>query len=75
MALHELHALQRVVLGATLLASLLFLVLAWWGAGVISRPLEALTRLARRIEELRRSLIDGARSYGFELVMPPLLIR
>jgi len=28
---------------------------------------------ARRIEELRRTLIDGARSYGFELVMPPLL--
>ena len=28
---------------------------------------------ARRIEELRRSLLDAARSYGFELVMPPLL--
>ena len=28
---------------------------------------------ARRIEELRRSLLDGARGYGFELVMPPLL--
>lgn len=28
---------------------------------------------ARRIEEFRRTLIDGARSYGFELVMPPLL--
>jgi ATP phosphoribosyltransferase regulatory subunit len=28
---------------------------------------------ARRIEELRRSLLDMARGYGFELVMPPLL--
>ena len=28
---------------------------------------------ARRIEELRRSLLDVARSYGCELVMPPLL--
>lgn len=28
---------------------------------------------ARHIEELRRSLLDTARSYGYELVMPPLL--
>jgi len=28
---------------------------------------------ARRIEELRRGLLDVARGYGFELVMPPLL--
>ncbi|MGB4360933.1 MAG: ATP phosphoribosyltransferase regulatory subunit [Rhodoferax sp.] len=28
---------------------------------------------ARHIEELRRDLLDTARSYGFELVMPPLL--
>ena len=28
---------------------------------------------ARRIEELRRSLLDVARAYGCELVMPPLL--
>ena len=34
---------------------------------------DVLPSQARRIEELRRSLIDGARSYGFELVMPPLL--
>ena len=30
-------------------------------------------REARRIEELRRGLLDAARGYGFELVMPPLL--
>lgn len=28
---------------------------------------------ARHIEELRRKLLDSARGYGFELVMPPLL--
>ena len=28
---------------------------------------------ARHIEELRRKLLDTARSYGYELVMPPLL--
>ncbi len=28
---------------------------------------------ARHIEELRRQLLDTARGYGFELVMPPLL--
>ncbi len=28
---------------------------------------------ARRVEELRRALLDCARGYGFELVIPPLL--
>src|SRR5690606_36592621 len=28
---------------------------------------------ARHIEELRRELLDAARGYGYELVMPPLL--
>ena len=28
---------------------------------------------ARHIEELRRELLDTARGYGYELVMPPLL--
>ena len=28
---------------------------------------------ARHIEELRRDLLDRARCYGYELVMPPLL--
>jgi ATP phosphoribosyltransferase regulatory subunit len=28
---------------------------------------------ARRIEDLRRQLLDSARTYGYELVMPPLL--
>ena len=34
---------------------------------------DVLPSQARRIEELRRTLIDGARCCGFELVMPPLL--
>ena len=28
---------------------------------------------ARHIEELRRGLLDTARSYGYELIMPPML--
>ena len=28
---------------------------------------------ARRIEEIRRDLLDMARCYGYELVMPPLM--
>jgi len=34
---------------------------------------DVLPAQARRIEELRRALLDTARSYGCELVMPPLL--
>jgi ATP phosphoribosyltransferase regulatory subunit len=34
---------------------------------------DVLPAQARRIEELRRSLLDQARCYGFELIAPPLL--
>jgi ATP phosphoribosyltransferase regulatory subunit len=34
---------------------------------------DVLPAQARRIEELRRDVLDGARAYGFELVIPPLL--
>ncbi len=34
---------------------------------------DVLPSQARRVEELRRSLLDLAQSYGFELVIPPLL--
>lgn len=34
---------------------------------------DVLPSQARRIEELRRGLLDQARGYGFELVMPPLV--
>jgi ATP phosphoribosyltransferase regulatory subunit len=34
---------------------------------------DVLPAQARHIEELRRGLLDVARSYGYELVMPPLL--
>ena len=63
-ALSDLIELQRVVLAVTLLASLVFLLLAWWGARVISRPLEVLTGLALRVERGEEDvLLDaGARS-------------
>jgi ATP phosphoribosyltransferase regulatory subunit len=34
---------------------------------------DVLPHEARRIEELRRIMLDAARAYGYELVMPPLL--
>jgi ATP phosphoribosyltransferase regulatory subunit len=34
---------------------------------------DVLPHEARRIEELRRIMLDAARSYGYELVVPPLL--
>jgi ATP phosphoribosyltransferase regulatory subunit len=34
---------------------------------------DVLPSQARRVEELRRALIDRARSYGYELVQPPLV--
>lgn len=34
---------------------------------------DVLPAQARRIEELRRTLLDRAHGYGFELVMPPLM--
>lgn len=34
---------------------------------------DALPAEARRIEELRRHFLDAARSFGYELVMPPML--
>ena len=34
---------------------------------------DVLPTQARRVEDLRRAMLDRARGYGFELVMPPLL--
>ena len=48
----------------------LFMLSAWLLPEHIADVLPA---QARRIEELRRALLDRARAYGFELVMPPLL--
>ena len=47
-----------------LLISLVFLLLAWWGARIISRPLEVLTGLALRVEQGEEDvqLDPGARS-------------
>lgn len=48
--LADVQALQRVVLLSLAGAGLLFLVLAWWSASRLSRPLERLAGLAHRIE-------------------------
>jgi ATP phosphoribosyltransferase regulatory subunit len=48
----------------------LFMLSAWLLPEHIADVLPA---QARRIEELRRALLDRARAYGFELVMPPML--
>ncbi|MFC7410200.1 sensor domain-containing diguanylate cyclase [Hydrogenophaga atypica] len=63
-ALGDLVDLQRAVLGVTLLASLVFLLLTWWGARIISRPLEVLTGLALRVERGEEDVVldAGARS-------------
>jgi ATP phosphoribosyltransferase regulatory subunit len=52
------------------LTPVLFMLSAWLLPEHIADVLPA---QARRIEELRRALLDRARGYGFELVMPPLL--
>ena len=52
------------------LTPVLFMLSAWLLPEHIADVLPA---QARRIEELRRALLDRARAYGFELVMPPLL--
>lgn len=46
----DMHALQRVILLVSGGAVALLLLLVWVGAGQMSRPLERLTRIARRIE-------------------------
>jgi ATP phosphoribosyltransferase regulatory subunit len=52
------------------LTPVLFMLSAWLLPEHIADVLPA---QARRIEELRRALLDRARAYGFELVMPPML--
>ncbi len=52
------------------LSPVLFMLSAWLLPEHIADVLPA---QARRIEELRRALLDRARAYGFELVIPPLL--
>ena len=54
----------------TVLTASPFLMSAWVLPDHIA---DVLPSEARRIEELRRGLLDTARSYGYELVMPPLL--
>ncbi|WP_268987701.1 ATP phosphoribosyltransferase regulatory subunit [Bordetella holmesii] len=45
-----------------------------WGNWLLPEGLaDVLPAEARRIEELRRELLDLYRTYGFELVAPPLV--
>ncbi len=53
-----------------LLTPVYFMLSAWLLPEHIADVLPA---QARRVEDLRRALLDRARGYGFELVMPPLL--
>lgn len=46
----DVRALRHVVLVSGLMAVAALFVLAWWAASQFSRPLERLTRMARRIE-------------------------
>jgi ATP phosphoribosyltransferase regulatory subunit len=53
-----------------LLTAVHFMLSAWLLPEHIADVLPA---QARRVENLRRTLLDRSRSYGFELVIPPLL--
>lgn len=51
LALEDVQRLQQLLVGLVLLAALLFLILAWRSASYISRPIEQLARMARRVEK------------------------
>ena len=63
----EVDSLQRVVVVFALTAATLFLLLAWWAASRISRPLEQLAGLAKRIEEGDESVELQVRTGSMEL--------
>jgi diguanylate cyclase len=67
-ALAELRDLQRVTIWGTLAASAVFLLLAWWGARYISRPLEALARQARRIAAGDETAVLGVQGGGADIL-------
>lgn len=50
-ALADVRALQRVVVSVSAAAVALFLLAGWWGARRMSRPLEQLAVVAKRIEQ------------------------
>lgn len=60
-------ALQRVVLAASLLAGLAFLILAWLAADRMSRPLERLTAIAQRIQRGEEEIVFEAPTGSQEL--------
>lgn len=79
--LADVAALQRVVILFALGSAVIFLLLAWWSASLVSRPIVRLVGLARRIEqgdnhtfEVRsstlevRHLVDALRSMASSLL-------
>ena len=56
--LADVAALQRIVIMFALASVLVFLILAWWSASLVSRPIERLVVLARRIEQGENPAFD-----------------
>lgn len=50
LALEDVHRLQNLLVIFVIGSALIFLLLTWWSASYISRPIERLVRLAHRIE-------------------------
>ncbi len=67
LALGDVRTLQHVVLASALAAGSLFLLVAWWAIGQISRPLENLVRYARQMENGVASLPPVPRSDSSEI--------
>ncbi|MFT3847702.1 MAG: diguanylate cyclase [Propionivibrio sp.] len=59
--------LQHIVLSVSIAAALVFLLLSWAIAGSISRPLERLTELARRLEDGNEDVAFDAQGGSTEL--------
>ncbi len=58
-----IHQLQRNVLQGGIAMALLFSLLGWLGARIITRPLQQLTREARQLEEGREVKIHPSSAY------------
>ncbi|CAL95266.1 sensor domain-containing diguanylate cyclase [Azoarcus olearius] len=67
-AMADLRALQELVVCVALGAAAAFLALAWWSAGRMSRPLEQLAGLAKRIQQGEEHLALEVRGTSAEVV-------
>ena len=66
-AFSDLTTIQRVLLVTVLISSLVFLALVWWGAVLISRPLQELAAHARSIEQGDETIPLTAPAYAQEM--------